>query len=252
MKKNKSIMIVGGCGLIGRQIVQDLIQKNYKIIVCDLENKENLSWFSSISTDETFFCEINVLNKESIDNAIKFSSEKLISIDTCVNLSYPKSPSWGKRFEELSMDEIYKNINNQIGSCILLSQRIMKYYLSMGKGNLILFSSIQGIAAPKFEHYSETKMNSPIEYTASKTGIIGITKWLAKYYKNKNIRINCVCPGGVFDNQDEKFLKKYRESCLSKGMLDAKDLSGIVDFLASENSKYINGQNLIVDDGWSL
>ena len=72
--------------------------------------------------------------------------------------------------------------------------------------NLVLISSIQGIQAPKFEHYKNLNMNSPIEYSAIKSGIISITKYLSKYYRNKNIRINCVSPGGIKDNQPRLFI----------------------------------------------
>ena len=95
-------------------------------------------------------------------------------------------------------------------------------------------------------------MSSPIEYTAAKSGIIGITKWLAKYCKNKNIKVNCVSPGGIKNNQEQIFLDRYNATCMSKGMLDAEDISGIISFLISEKSNFINGQNLIIDDGWSL
>ena len=96
-------------------------------------------------------------------------------------------------------------------------------------------------------------MTSPIEYSAIKAGIISITKWLAKYYSNKNIRINCISPGGILDNQPESFLNKYKKSCSNIGMLSAeKHISGIVMFLLSDSSLAINGQNIIVDDGWSL
>ena len=83
----------------------------------------------------------------------------------------------------------------------LLSQRFIKYFISQGKGNLVLCSSILGVSAPKFEHYKGTDMSSPIEYTAAKTGIIFITRWLAKYCKNKNIRVNCISQRGIFQNQ---------------------------------------------------
>ena len=95
-------------------------------------------------------------------------------------------------------------------------------------------------------------MTSPIEYTAIKAGVIAITKWLAVYCKNKSIRINCVSPGGILDQQPQSFLEKYRDSCLSKGMLDAEDVIGTIQFLLSDKSRYINGQNIVVDDGWSL
>ena len=75
---------------------------------------------------------------------------------------------------------------------------------------------------------------------------------MAKYYKNKNIRINCISPGGIRDNQNEEFIKKYETSTLNIGMLDPKDISNTVEWLVSDKSRAINGQNIIVDDGWSL
>ena len=95
-------------------------------------------------------------------------------------------------------------------------------------------------------------MTSPIEYTAVKSGIISLTSWLAKYFKNKNIRVNCISPGGILDHQTELFLEKYRSSCTNKGMLDPTDVAGTVLFLLSDQSKYINGQNIVIDDGWTL
>ena len=133
-----------------------------------------------------------------------------------------------------------------------MSQRMMKHFVEQRHGNFIHLSSIMGVVAPKFENYEGTSMTSPIEYTAVKSGIISLTRWLAKYYKNKKIRINCVSPGGILDHQPESFLDKYRKSCTSKGMLDPTDVAGVVLFLLSEQAKYINGQNIVIDDGWSL
>ena len=95
-------------------------------------------------------------------------------------------------------------------------------------------------------------MTSPIEYSAIKSGIISITKWLAKYYKNKNIRVNCISPGGILDNQNVNFINKYRDSCCNKGLLNADEIASVVVYLLSENAYSINGQNIIIDDGWSL
>ena len=95
-------------------------------------------------------------------------------------------------------------------------------------------------------------MNSPIEYSASKAGIISITKYLAKAFGKKNIRANCISPGGIKVNQPKSFQRKYRKSCLTKGLLNPKDICGTVEFLLSDQSRYINGQNFIIDDGWSL
>jgi NAD(P)-dependent dehydrogenase (short-subunit alcohol dehydrogenase family) len=93
---------------------------------------------------------------------------------------------------------------------------------------------------------------SPIEYSAIKAGIIAITKYISKYYRKKNIRVNCVSPGGIKADQNDVFLKRYKKYCNSKGMLDGADVSKLIIFLISDESKYISGQNLIIDDGWSL
>ena len=108
------------------------------------------------------------------------------------------------------------------------------------------------MATPKFENYSGTKITSPIEYTAVKAALIAITKYLAKYYKGNNIRVNCISPGGIFDKQPKLFLEKYRSCCNEKGMLNADDVVGSVLYLLSNHSRYVTGQNIIVDDGWSL
>ena len=140
----------------------------------------------------------------------------------------------------------------QLGGAILFSQKILSAFKQQGHGNLIHLSSIQGVCAPKFEHYVGTSMTSPIEYAAIKAGIISIVRWLAKYSANQNIRVNCVSPGGIIDSQPKEFLSRYRDSCTNIGMLSAEQVASTIAFLLSPDSFAINGQNIIVDDGWSL
>ncbi len=248
----KNIIIIGGFGLIGKQVASDLIRIGHKIIIGDLKSESNTEWLSSFPKGTILFSEMNIKNGDSIDETIMACEKEFGVVDACINLAYPKSSTWGKSFEDISFEQISNHLNLQLGTCILLSQRFIKYFIKQGSGNLVLCSSIQGVSAPKFEHYEGTYMTSPIEYTSAKTGIIGITRWLAKYCKNKNIRVNCISPGGIFQNQNDSFLEKYNSSCLSKGMLDPKDLSGTIKFLISEDSEFINGQNIIIDDGWTL
>jgi NAD(P)-dependent dehydrogenase (short-subunit alcohol dehydrogenase family) len=70
--------------------------------------------------------------------------------------------------------------------------------------------------------------------------------------KKKNIRINCISPGGILNNQPKSFIKAYKKSCTSKGLLAPEDISRVISFMLEKESNYINGQNIIVDDGWSL
>ena len=188
----------------------------------------------------------------SIDNFIKLGKDHFGRIDSAVHSAYPRSNQWGTKFEELQPEGLKDDLYNQLGGAILFYQKIIEQFKSQKYGNLIHIASIQGTAAPKFEHYEGTKMVSPIEYSAIKSGIISITSYLAKYCKGNGIRVNCIGAGGVLDNQPESFLKKYRDSCNEKGMLDSGDIVETLIFLLSDKSKYITGQNIIIDDGWSL
>ena len=101
-------------------------------------------------------------------------------------------------------------------------------------------------------YYKNTSMTTPVEYAAIKSGLIHLTKYMAKYFKGMNIKVNALSPGGILDSQPEPFLSKYKEQCLNKGMLDKSDMNGTLVYLLSDMSKYVNGQNIVVDDGFSL
>ena len=95
-------------------------------------------------------------------------------------------------------------------------------------------------------------MIAPIEYSTSKSGIVAMTRYLAKFYKGKNLNINCISPGGIYENQPKSFVKKYKDICNKKGLLVGEDIVETIIFLLSNNSDFISGQNLVIDDGWSL
>lgn len=244
--KNKNIILIGGFGLIGNALIKNKTFKNYNLIILD---KRKIKNFRSVNTD---FYLTDITKKKSILSNFRKIFSKYKKIDTVINLAYPKNNNWGKKFEQLNEKDIKDNLFLQLGSSILVSQVAIDFFLKQSYGSLILTSSIFGVAAPKFHNYFKTKISCPIEYSASKSGIIAITRYLAKLYGNRNIRVNCISPGGIKNNQPKSFLKKYKKSCLTKGMLDPVDICGAIDFLISDKSKFINGQNLIIDDGWTL
>ena len=251
-KTKKTVIITGGAGTIGSALAVDLIKNDYKVLLGDINNSKLLKIKKKLNSKNIEIFQGDLTTKNNIDRFIKFGVKKFKNIHAAVHCSYPTSKKWGARLEDLEEIHLKNDLQNQLGGSIIFSQRIMKYFLKQKKGNLILISSIQGIQAPKFNHYKNLNMTSPIEYSAIKSGIISITKYLSKYYKNKNIRINCVSPGGIKDNQPKLFTKRYRQSCNSKGLLDGEDISKLILFLLSDKSKYITGQNLVIDDGWSL
>lgn len=240
--EDKVIIVTGSNGRIGNQVVNDLIKQKAIVISCDLKNSKKIN---------NFF-KLDISNEKKTKKFLENIKHKYKKIDCLIHCAYPKTKDWGKTFENLNYKSLSKNLSLQLGGSILLSKQIIKIFRKQSYGNLILLSSIQGVSAPKFEHYKGTKMSSPIEYGAIKSGIISITKYLAKLVRNTEIRVNCVSPGGILDKQPAKFLKAYKKSCNTKGMLNADDISKTILFLCSNQSKYINGQNIIIDDGWTL
>ena len=173
-------------------------------------------------------------------------------IDALVNNAYPRNKNYGKYFFDVEYNDFVENLGLNLGGYFMASQQFAKYFTKQGYGNIVNISSIYGVVAPRFEIYNNTSMTMPVEYAVIKSGLIHLTKYMAKYFKGMNIRVNALSPGGVFDNQPEAFLKAYKKQCLNKGMLDKSDLKGTLVYLLSDMSKYVNGQNIVVDDGFSL
>ena len=253
MTNNKKvILITGGAGKIGSALARDLASQKHKIILGDIDIDKLKKLKKDLNTKNVEIFKSDLTKEKKIDHFINFALKKFKKIDVAVHCSYPKSKKWGTKFENLNEKNLKEDLTNQLAGTIIFCQRIIKYFHRVKKGNLILISSIQGIQSPKFEHYKNLNMTSPIEYSIIKSGIISITRYLSKYYKKRNLRINCVSPGGIKDNQPKIFMKRYKESCNSKGLLDGDDVSKLIMFLISDDSKYIYGQNFIMDDGWSL
>jgi len=195
---------------------------------------------------------MDITSKQSLTGSIEYLDNKYARIDALVNNAYPRNNNYGKYFFDVEYDDFTQNTGLNLGGYFLTSQQYAKYFQKQGYGNIINNSSIYGVVAPKFEIYENTPMTMPVEYAAIKSGLIHLTKYMAKYFKGMNIRVNCLSPGGIFDNQNELFIEKYNNVCLNKGMLDKSDLNGTLVYLLSDMSKFVNGQNIIIDDGFSL
>lgn len=248
------IMILGCSGRIGFSLTQELLKGNHKLILADKIISLKLKTFLSQIPRKNFYVKkVDLNNEKKIQFLLKESLARFDKIDSAVNCIYPVNKAWGKySLNDINKKHLNLSFSEHLSNLVIIIKNISKVFIKQKYGNMILISSIQGLSAPKFEHYKGTKMSSAIEYSIIKAGIINMTKYLAKYFKGKNIRFNCISPGGIKDNQPRSFVQKYKRSCLSKGLLESKDLLSAFKFLLSEETKYINGQNIIIDDGWSL
>ena len=254
--EGKVIVITGGAGLIGQEFSKAVISQGGIVVIADI-NEERMRYVSEklsqiLPNDRIDLFKLDVTSKDSLQKCIDYVNCKYKKIDALVNNAYPKNENYGRHFFDVEYNDFVDNLGMNLGGCIIPSQLFSLYFQKQGYGNIVNISSIYGVMAPKFEIYDDTEMTMPVEYSAIKSGMLHLTKYMAKYFKGKSIRVNAISPGGILDEQPRKFLREYNQQCLTKGMLDVADLSGTLVFLLSDMSQYINGQNIVVDDGFSL
>lgn len=256
MLKDKVVVVTGGAGLIGKEFIKAIVENNGIAIIADInekigqEAKEALS--KELNSKNIDFVKLDITSKDSLKACIKYLHNKYKRIDALVNNAYPRNKNYGRHFFDVEYSDFIENLGLNLGGYFAASQQFARYFKEQGYGNIINICSIYGVVAPKFEIYNNTTMTMPVEYAAIKSGLIHLTKYMAKYFKGMNIKVNALSPGGIFDNQPEPFLEKYKDQCLNKGMLNNSDLKGTLVYLLSDMSRYVNGQNIVVDDGFSI
>lgn len=237
---NKVIVVTGGNGLLGSAMIEDIRRKGGIGISADL---------ASENSDDNVYSDITSL--DSIRETVDFISQKYGRIDGWVNNAYPRTPDWGNDFLDIDEESLDKNIKWQLNSYILCCQEVIKEMLKEKRGSIINIASIYGVVGNDFTIYEDTNINPPAAYTAIKGGLINFTRYLASKYGKEGIRVNTVSPGGIFDNQPKKFVEAYEKKVPLKRMGKPIDIAPAVSFLLSEEAKYITGQNLIIDGGWT-
>ena len=250
--KDKVVVITGGAGLLGKEFCQAIATNGAIAIMAEREFSVAKKAVEALGMEHIIPAQIDITDINSIQKLITSISEKFGKIDALINSAYPRNKNYGNDFFEVTYNDFCENVGMNLGGYFLTSQQFAKYFYEQGYGNIINLASIYGVVAPRFEIYNNTQMTNPVEYAAIKSGLIHITKYMAKYFKGKNIRVNTITLGGIEDKQPETFLKAYKEFCLNKGMLDAKDISGTVLYLLSDLSEFVNGPNIVVDDGFTL
>ncbi len=237
--KDKVIIVVGSSGLIGKEISLDIKSKNATLINADISISTNLD------EGNLYF---DITKEDSIKEGLSLVYQKYGRIDGIVNSAYPRTKDWAAKFEDIDYTSWKTNVDIQMNPVFFLTQEVLKY-MKEG-GSIVYLTSIYGVVGNDFTVYDGTDMSSPAAYSAIKGGIINFARYMSSYIGHRGIRVNCVSPGGVFDNQNSTFVKNYNYKVPLRRMANAKEIAAPVSFLLSDEASYITGHNLIVDGGW--
>jgi len=250
--KNKVVVITGGVGLIGQNLTAGFVQLGAKVYILDNNSDGAIKLISKLNNNSLVnFIKTDITNEMEIERAINqiLSCEK--KIETWINCAYPRTDDWGTEFEEVKYESWRKNVDMHLNSYFICCQKIAKVMKKQKYGSIINFGSIYGVVGPKFSIYEGTNMTMPVAYSAIKGGIVNLTRYLATYLGKYNIRVNAICPGGIYDNQNSHFVNNYNANTPIGRMGRPDEMVGPAIFLASEASSYVTGHILMVDGGWT-
>lgn len=253
----KIAVVTGGSGLYGAHISEALCEAGATVLIASRSREQCEEKARELRARglSAHGARLDLADEDSIGAFVSETVAAYGGIDILVNNSVSRT---GLADIEQTTAEGWSAAQRVNGlGLMLMSKAVVAAMRERGGGNMINIASIQGILGPHFPVYGETGMTSGIEYTYSKWGMVGMTKWLANYYGKSGIRVNCISPGGynpvgtANEIRAESFVRGYIERTPLGRMADDTDIKGAVVYLASDASKYVTGHNLVVDGGWS-
>ena len=266
---NRIALITGAAGLLGYEHAFALLECNAKVILTDinesglLKTREKLE--KNFNSSQIFSYILDVTSIDSINKLNKIIIEKNMGINILINNAAidPKVKENNEkeltRLENFPIEQWDLELAVGLTGAFLCSKVFGSQMASLGKGGVIInIASDLSVIAPDQRLYQKLGLSQdsqpvkPVTYSVIKSGLIGLTKYLATYWPNKNIRCNALSPGGVFHNQNDVFLDKIKELIPLNRMAQKEEYRSSIQFLCSDASSYMNGHNLIIDGGRSI
>ena len=268
--KNKTALITGAAGLLGREHALALLESNCNLVLTDIQLEKLLELkkylISKYSESNIEIFKLDVTSKESILNLYKKLQKMGIDINILINNAAlnPKVEKGNKkinlsRFESFEIETWNLELAIGLTGAFLCSQVFGTDMVQKSNGGCILnIASDLSVISPDQRIYMQSELEEkeqpvkPVTYSVIKTGLIGLTKYLATYWIGSGIRCNALSPGGIYTSQPEDFLLKLSNLIPLGRMAKKNEYRAAIQFLCSDASSYMNGHNLIMDGGRSV
>jgi NAD(P)-dependent dehydrogenase (short-subunit alcohol dehydrogenase family) len=265
MKTVKSLMdlsgrralITGAAGRLGRIMTHTLAELGADLILLDLmdtrlseiANETKKNWKVKIVVRH---CDLeSQKEREELISELKNQAQLDILINNAAFVGTSGLTGWGVPFCDQSLETWRRALEVNLTATFHLCQGLAPLLNDSGNGNVINIGSIYGQYGPDWSLYEGTSMGNPAAYAASKGGLLQLTRWLATTMAPA-VRVNAISPGGIFQNQANEFVERYKARTPWGRMATEDDFRGVVAFLASDMSAYVTGQNISVDGGWGI
>lgn len=247
--------VVGGAGRIGRTLCQALAEAGADVAVVDL----NLTAASTLAAEASAATGRNVMavgadasRPDEMHAAVARITAELGPPHMLVNSAQFRGTGfYSSQVEDYPLQAWQQVIDVNLTGVHLACQAFGRSMAQQGGGRIVNLASTYGLVSPDPRMYGASGVNSPVAYAAAKAGVINLTRYLAVHWREQNIRVNCLAPGGVFDNQGPDFVDAYTARTPLGRMARADDYQGAVLFMLSQASAYMTGAVVTVDGGWT-
>lgn len=260
----KTAIVTGGAGLLGKYFCYALADFGANIVVADKNGDGAKKLEKELIKKKGckaigVFCDVT--SPDSVKGLIditldSYGSIEILHNNASITATTSSDPiAFFASFEDYSLNVWREVMAVNIDGMFLMAQAVGKQMVKQGKGgSIIQTASIYGIMGPdqriyEGSNYLGRPINTPVAYSTSKTAVVGLTKYLATYWADKNIRVNVLTPGGVESGQNEEFKRRYSARIPMGRMAEKDEMAGALIYLASDASSYVTGQNIVVDGG---
>lgn len=251
----KIAIVTGGGGLLGPEFAAALAEQGAHVVLVDLSSEHVDEIATNLAKEfnvKSMGLSADITDPISVATMVSQVISRFDRIDILVNGAAGRTTNFFAAFEDYSVNDWQAVLGVNLTGTFLCCQAVGRHMRKSGGGSIINISSIYGVVSPDQRIYDGSSINTPAVYSASKAGVIGLTKYLSTYWAGYKIRVNAITPGGVFNHQDESFVNNYGARTPMKRMAHPYEIRGAVAFLASDLSSYMTGHNLIVDGGWTV
>jgi len=252
-------IITGAAGLLGEQHAIALSDFGAHVVLTDI-NQDIIQARANEITDRTGLPALavvcNVTSSAEWENLVQRVVKEFGKVDILVNnaafTNQSRSANFAAPFVDFPLQDWNQILNVNLTGPFLGCQAVGRQMLDQGKGSIINLASLYGVVSPNHRMYPGTGINQPVAYSVSKAGVLALTRYLSTLWAENGVRVNCITPGGVYNNHQELFYERFSNLNPMGRMAHKEEMRGALVYLAADASSHCTGHNLVVDGGWTV
>lgn len=247
----KTIVMTGACGLIGRTAARAFLERGANLVLADLEVAEPAAFAGSLG-EKALGVPLDVTDEVAVDELLALAIKRFGRVDILINAHQADPPGFDDAQPENFPTELFEAIIDvNLKGTFFTCRSFGAHMLKSGGGVIVNLASAYGLVSSNPSLYEDNSVGNPLAYSASKGGVLMLSKYLGVHWASRGVRVNCLTPHGVWSNHEDAFKTRFEKLTPIKRMMKPEEIVGALVFLSSEASSYTTASNLLADGGWT-